>query len=72
MASAASRTPRNPWHGAASDQQVRQIAGEHLDRLEHQLSAALAEQYGDQTRATLTEVQQGILAHRRGATWQGG
>jgi DNA-binding ferritin-like protein len=65
MASAASRTPRNPWHGAASDQEVRLIVGEHLDRLGHQLSAALAEQPDDQTRAALTEVERGILAHRR-------
>ena len=65
MATAASRTPRNPWHGAASNQEVRRIVGEHLDRLEHQLSAALAEQYGDQTRAALAEVQEGILVHRR-------
>ena len=65
MASGASRTPPNPWHGAASNQQVRRIVGEHLDRLENQLPAALAGHYGDQARAVLTEVQQGILAHKR-------
>jgi DNA-binding ferritin-like protein len=65
MASPASRTPLNPWHGAASNQEVRQIVGEHLDRLGRQLSAALAEQSDDQTRAALTGVEQGILAHRR-------
>jgi DNA-binding ferritin-like protein len=65
MASPASRTPLNPWHGAVSDQEVRRIVGEHLDRLGHQLSAALAEQHDDQTRAALTEVQRGILAHKR-------
>jgi hypothetical protein len=64
MASGASRTPPNPWHGAASNQQVRQIVGEHLDRLGHQLSAALAGRYGDQTQAALTEIQWGILAHK--------
>jgi DNA-binding ferritin-like protein len=68
MPTAASRTPRNPWHGAASNQQVRRIVGEHLDRLGHQLSAALAEQHDDQTRAALTEVEQGILAHKRALT----
>ena len=65
MASAASRTPLNPRHGAASNQEVRRIVGEHLDRLGHQLSAAFAEQQDDPTRAALTEVEQGILAHRR-------
>ena len=65
MASPASRTPANPWHGAASNQEVRRIVGEHLDRLGYQLSAALAEERDDQTREALTEVKQGILAHRR-------
>ena len=65
MASAASRTPLNPWHGAASNQEVRRIVGEHLGRLGHQLSAALAEQSDDQTRAALAEIEQGVLAHTR-------
>ena len=65
MPTAASRTPLNPWHGAASSQEVRRIVEEHLSRLAHQLSGALAEQKDDQTRAVLTEVEQGVLAHRR-------
>jgi hypothetical protein len=65
MASAASRTPPNPWHGAASNREVRRIVGEHLDRLGHQLSAALAEQHDDQTRSALAEIEQAIPAHRR-------
>jgi thioesterase domain-containing protein len=65
MPSAASRTPLNPWHGAASNEEVRRIVGEHLDRLGHQLSAAFAEQHDDQIRAALTEIEQGILVHRR-------
>jgi hypothetical protein len=65
MPSAAGRTPSNPWHGTASNEEVRRIVGEHLDRLTHQLAAALAEQHDDQVRAALTEVNQGILAHQR-------
>jgi DNA-binding ferritin-like protein len=65
MPSAASRTPPTPWHGAASDDEVRRIVGEHLDRLGQHLAAALAEQQGDKVRAALAEVEQGILAHRR-------
>ena len=65
MATAASRTPQNPWHGAATNQEVRRIVGDHLDRLGHELSAALAEQHDDQIRAALSEVEQGILAHKR-------
>ncbi len=65
MPSAASRRPLNPWHGAASNEEVRRIVGEHLDRLAHYLSAALAEQQDDQVRAALTEVERGVLAHTR-------
>jgi DNA-binding ferritin-like protein len=65
MATAASRTPQNPWHGTASNEEVRRIVGEHLNRLRDQLSAALAEQDDDQVRAALTEIELGIQAHKR-------
>ena len=65
MSSGAGRIPPNPWHGGASDAEVRRIVGEHLDRLAGYLAAALAEQQDDKVRATLTEVQLGILAYRR-------
>jgi DNA-binding ferritin-like protein len=65
MPSAAGRTPPNPWHGAAGNEEVRRIVGEHLDRLGQHLSAALAEQHDDKVRAALTEVERGSLAHRR-------
>ena len=65
MPSGASRTPLNPWHGAASNEEVRRIVGEHLDRLAHYLSAALADQQDDNIRAALTEVERGVLADTR-------
>ena len=65
MPSAAGRTPRYPWHGAAGNEEVRRIVGEHLERLGQHLSAALDEQHDARVRAALTEVGQGILAHRR-------
>jgi DNA-binding ferritin-like protein len=65
MPSASGRTPLNPWHGAASNEEIRRIVGEHLDRLGRHLAAALADQQDDQVRAALTEVERGILAHRR-------
>jgi hypothetical protein len=55
----------NAWHGAASNEEVRRIVGEHLDRLGQHLSAALDEQQDDQVRSALTEMERGILAHRR-------
>ena len=65
MPSGASRTPLNPWHGAASNAEVRRIVGEHLDRLAHYLSAALADEQDDKIRAALTEVERGVLADAR-------
>jgi DNA-binding ferritin-like protein len=65
MASAAGRTPPSPWHGAASGEEIRRIVGGHLDLLGRHLSAALAEEQDDGVRAALTEVERGILAHKR-------
>lgn len=65
MPSGSGRTPPNPWHGAASNEEVRRIVGEHLDRVGQHLAAALAEQQDDQVRAVLTEVERGLLANRR-------
>jgi DNA-binding ferritin-like protein len=65
MSSGAGRTPPNPWHGSATAEEVRRIVGEHLDRLTGYLAAALAGQQDDKVRATLTEVQLGILAYQR-------
>jgi DNA-binding ferritin-like protein len=65
MPTAAGRTPPHRWHGAASDEEVRRIVGEDLDRLGQQLTAALAEQHDDKVRAALAEVERGLQAHRR-------
>jgi DNA-binding ferritin-like protein len=65
MPTAAGRTPPHPWHGAVSDEEVRRIVGEHLDRLGQHLAAALAEQQDDKVRAALAEVERGVLVHRR-------
>jgi len=65
MPSAAGRKPPHPWHGGASDEEVRRIVGEHLDRLAGQLAAALAQQQDDKVRAALIEVQQGVQAYQR-------
>ena len=65
MPGASGRTPPSPWHGAASNEEVRRIVGEHLDRLGQHLAAALAEQQDDKVREALTEVERGILTYRR-------
>jgi len=65
MPTAAGRKPPHPWHGAASDDEVRQILSEHLDRLGQYLAAALAEQQQDNTRAALGEVERGLQVYKR-------
>jgi DNA-binding ferritin-like protein len=65
MPGASGRTPPTPWHGAASDEEVRRIVGDHLDRLGQHLGAALADQQDDNVRAALAEVERGIQAYRR-------
>src|SRR5258708_8472771 len=42
MPTAAGRTPPHPWHGAASDEEVRRIVGQHLHRLRDPLAPAAA------------------------------
>jgi DNA-binding ferritin-like protein len=65
MPTGAGRKPPHSWHGAASDDEVRRIVGEDLDRLGHYLAAALAKQQDDKVQAALAEVQRGLLIHQR-------
>jgi DNA-binding ferritin-like protein len=65
MPTAAGRKPPYPWHGAASDEEVRRIVGQHLDRLEQHVAAALAEQQEGKVRVALGEVERGLLVHQR-------
>jgi hypothetical protein len=65
MSTGSGRTPPHSWHGAASDEEVRRIVGEDLDRLGQHLTAALAEEHDDQVRAALAEVERGLLVHMR-------
>jgi DNA-binding ferritin-like protein len=65
MPTSAGRTPPHSWHGAASDEEVRRIVGEDLDRLSQYLGAALSEQHDDKVRAALAEVQRGLLVHKQ-------
>jgi DNA-binding ferritin-like protein len=65
MPSVAGRTRSDLWPGAASDDDVRRLDGEHLDRLTRHVAAALAEQEEDTSRAVLAEVERGLIAQRR-------
>ena len=65
MPSVAGRKPATLWPGPATDQDVRHIIGEHLDRLEHHVTDAIGEQEDDGSRAALAEVQRGVRDHQR-------
>jgi DNA-binding ferritin-like protein len=65
MPSVAGRTPPNLWPGAASDEEVRRLIDEHLDRLEQHVAAALAAQDDQRSRAALSDVERGLLVHRK-------
>ena len=63
MSSVAGRKPPNLWPGTVTDDEVRRVVGQHLDRLGAHVAAALGEQPDDASRAALAAVQQGVLAH---------
>jgi hypothetical protein len=64
MPSGAGRRPPNLWPGAATDEEVRRLIDEHLDRLGGHVSAALAAQADGGARAALASIEGGVLAHR--------
>jgi DNA-binding ferritin-like protein len=65
ISSVAGRQRPNLWTGDATDEEIRRVVGEHLDRLGHDVATALAEQDDDRLRAALGEVERGLLAQRR-------
>jgi DNA-binding ferritin-like protein len=65
MPTSAGRVPPHSWHGAASDEEVRRIIGEDLDRLGQYLAAALAQQQDDTVRTALADVQRALLVHQQ-------
>jgi DNA-binding ferritin-like protein len=64
MPSVAGRKPPNLWPNAATDDEVRQLIDQHLDRLGQHVTAALAAQYDEPSRATLAHVERELLVHR--------
>lgn len=65
MPSVAGRKPPNLWPGAPSDEEVRRVVDEHLDRLEQHVAAARAAQKDDGSREALAGMDRGLVAHRR-------
>ena len=63
--SVAGRKPPNLWQGTATDEEVRRLLEDHLERLAQHVTAALAAQEDEGSRAALAEVERGLLEHRK-------
>ncbi len=65
MPSVAGRTPPNLFPGPTTDEQVRGVLVEHLDRLADHLAAAEKEQADVGALSVLTGIGEGLATHRR-------
>jgi DNA-binding ferritin-like protein len=65
ITSVAGRKPPNLWSGAATDEEVRRVLDQQLDRLGQHVTAALSEQADNSSRTALADIQRGLRAHRR-------
>jgi DNA-binding ferritin-like protein len=63
--SVAGRKPPNLWQGEATDEEVTRLLEDHLDRLEQHVTAALAAQDDEGSRAALDSIERGLHVHRR-------
>jgi hypothetical protein len=70
MPSVAGRKLPNLWPGTPTDDEVRRFIGEHLDRLEQHVIAALADQKDERSRAALADVERGLALHRQALSQQ--
>jgi hypothetical protein len=65
MPSAAGRTPLNLFPGPTSDEEVRRVLLEHLDRLADHLAVAAGEQTDDGARLVLAGIAEDLAGHRQ-------
>ncbi len=65
MPSVAGRKPVNLWPGGADDAEVRRVIGEHLDRLEEHVAAALDDQDDEEAGAPLAEMNRGLSVYKQ-------
>ena len=64
MSSVAGRKPANLWRGDATDDEVRRLIDEHLERLGLHVTAAIAAQDHERSRAALVDIERELLGHR--------
>ncbi|MGA3147876.1 MAG: hypothetical protein ABSF33_10400 [Acidimicrobiales bacterium] len=65
MPSAAGRRPMNLWPHGADDDEVRRTIEEQIGRLEDHVRSAMIEQENEASRASLAQMQQGLLIDRQ-------
>ena len=63
MPSVAGRPRPELWHGSVSDDEVRQVVTEQLDRLADHLKAALSEQDDDRVQELLDRINTELQSH---------
>lgn len=63
MPSTTARRPPRLWPGPVSDDEVRQVIGEQLDRLAEHVRAAMSRQDDDRTREVLHRVSEDLQPH---------
>jgi hypothetical protein len=68
MPSGSTRTPPNLWPGEPTDDEVRDVLDQHLDRLGRHVETARSEQQDEQLRGALGDVERGVVAHRHALT----
>ena len=54
-----------PSLGSMTDDEVRQLLGDHLARLDEHVAAALAKQHDPGSQAALREIDAAVVAHRK-------
>jgi hypothetical protein len=63
--STAGRSPLNLFPGPTSDEEVRRVLLEHLDRLADHVAVAAAEQTDDGARSVLAGIAEDLAGHRQ-------
>ena len=65
IASVAGRKPPNLWPGEASDEAVRRLIDDHLDRLDQHLRAIDTSGQDARFREIIDGIGRGVLDHRK-------
>jgi DNA-binding ferritin-like protein len=71
MPSVAGRTPPNLWPAGASDEEVRRLITQHLERLAQHVAAAQTAQDDEAARGALASIERDLRARQAGLAAEG-